>query len=448
MRKINYFLAMLALTVAVAAGVRAEEFSVTAMSYNIQIGLNADRSGRDLNETARVIAAANADVTGMQEVDVNAERSGMVDQAAFIADLVGQNFFFGHASDRSPGQYGNVALSRYKLELIEVLPVPASEEESRSAIIVKVHAPTPFYFVVTHLAYQRDLAIEKSRTAALELITKRIEEAGYIPAILAGDLNCTLNSPPVKQLRELGWLIANDLKPDALSYPAGAPKTLLDYIAAYPAYMAEAIDFSVIKETSTSDHRPVIATIKFDTSINKPIPPEDMPKENPIILIKTSMGDITCELFANEAPTTVAAYVEYINAAAFNGTIFHRVIPDFMIQGGGFKPDMKQPISRTGIPNEAANGISNDRGTLALARTNDPHSGTTQFFINLVDNHFLNFKSADREGYGYCVFGKVIAGMEVVDAIAKVPTGRRSGHENVPVTPVVIESVTFVKTSE
>ena len=445
MRAIKYFLVMLALMTAMATGVSAEEFSVTAMSYNIRIGLSVDGQSRDLVKTAQVIANANTDVTGMQEVDVNAERSGMVDQPSVIAKLTGQNFFFGRASDRAPGQYGNVALSPHKLELMEVLPVPASEEESRSAIIVKVHAPTPFYFVVTHLAYQRDLAREKSRVEALELITKRINEAGYIPAVLAGDLNCYLDSPPIKKLRELGWVIANDLNPTAISYPADVPKVMLDYIAAYPNYMAKAVDFNVIDEPFISDHRPVVATLKLDPQAQKPLPPEEMPLVNPIILIKTSMGDITCELFANEAPTTVATYKEYIRAKAFDGKIFHRVIDGFMIQGGGFAPDMKKPMFQAGIPNEASNRLSNDRGTIALARTNDPHSGTTQFFINLTDNHFLNFKSADREGYGYCVFGKVLKGMEVVDAIAKVPTGKKGGHSDVPLTPVIIESVTIVE---
>jgi cyclophilin family peptidyl-prolyl cis-trans isomerase len=160
------------------------------------------------------------------------------------------------------------------------------------------------------------------------------------------------------------------------------------------------------------------------------------------ILMKTSKGDITLELDRDKAPTTVENFVTYADAGFYDGTIFHRVIAGFMIQGGGFTPDMDKKATRDPIPNEADNGLTNARGTIAMARTNHPHSATAQFFINLKDNEFLDHTSKDRRGWGYAVFGRVTDGMEVVDAIATVPTGNRGGMGDVPAETVVIESVT------
>jgi len=156
------------------------------------------------------------------------------------------------------------------------------------------------------------------------------------------------------------------------------------------------------------------------------------------VLLTTSKGDILIELDAAKAPVTVANFLSYLDAGFYAGTIFHRVIPGFMIQGGGFLPGMEQKKSRTPIRNESANGLSNRRGTIAMARTNAPDSATCQFFINLVDNVGLDRKGPTPQGAGYCVFGKVIRGMEVVDAIAAVETGPRPPHGDVPKQDVLI----------
>lgn len=167
---------------------------------------------------------------------------------------------------------------------------------------------------------------------------------------------------------------------------------------------------------------------------------------NPELEIKTSQGNITVELFADKAPKTTANFLRYAKDGFYNGTIFHRVIPNFMIQGGGFTPDMKEKATRQPIQNEAPEGsmvgLRNSFGTLAMARTGDPHSATAQFFINVKDNPGLDYPSPD--GWGYAVFGKVTKGMEVIMKIRSVATGNAGFHQNVPTTPVVIESVTLV----
>ena len=160
------------------------------------------------------------------------------------------------------------------------------------------------------------------------------------------------------------------------------------------------------------------------------------------VKMETSMGDITLELDGDKAPETVANFVEYANAGFYDGTIFHRVIAGFMIQGGGFDGDMKQKETRAPIKNEADNGLKNDTGTIAMARTPDPNSATAQFFINVKDNGFLNHSSPSPQGWGYCVFGRVVDGMDVVDKIKGVQTGNAGYHSDVPVEDVVIESVT------
>ncbi len=160
---------------------------------------------------------------------------------------------------------------------------------------------------------------------------------------------------------------------------------------------------------------------------------------NPQLEVKTSQGAIVIELYQDKAPKTVENFLQYAKDGFFNGTIFHRVIPGFMIQGGGFTPDMKQKETRAPIQNEAKNGLKNETGTLAMARTSDPHSASAQFFINLKDNSFLDYPG--RDGWGYAVFGKVVQGLDIVQKIAKVPTSNAGPHQNVPTTPVVIESI-------
>lgn len=157
---------------------------------------------------------------------------------------------------------------------------------------------------------------------------------------------------------------------------------------------------------------------------------------SPRVKLKTTMGDIVVELNATEAPKSTENFLEYVNSGFYNGTVFHRVIPGFMIQGGGFTADLQKKTTRDPIENEAKNGLKNNRGTIAMARTNDPHSATAQFYINSVDNDSLNQGRAP--GWGYAVFGEVVEGMDVVDEISKVKTGRQNQMANVPVEPVKI----------
>lgn len=163
--------------------------------------------------------------------------------------------------------------------------------------------------------------------------------------------------------------------------------------------------------------------------------------QNPVVVMKTSMGIVEIELYADKAPVTVANFLSYIDKGFYNGTIFHRVIGNFMIQGGGFTTGMQQKPTSSPIKNEADNRLSNSRGTVAMARTQDVHSATSQFFINVVDNGFLDYKSSTPGGYGYCVFGRVIKGMDVVDKIRVVPTGNSGFYQDVPKTNVVIQSI-------
>lgn len=165
-----------------------------------------------------------------------------------------------------------------------------------------------------------------------------------------------------------------------------------------------------------------------------------------LVEIKTNQGTIVAELNADKAPKTVENFLRYSKDGFYNGTIFHRVINGFMIQGGGMLPGMKEKKTRAPIQNEAKNGLKNEAGTLSMARTADPHSAAAQFFINLVDNRNLDYPSFD--GWGYAVFGKVVSGLDIVQKIAQVPTGNTGFHQNVPLTPVIIESVTVVPAKE
>ena len=171
--------------------------------------------------------------------------------------------------------------------------------------------------------------------------------------------------------------------------------------------------------------------------------------QNPRVEMKTSRGLITIELYQDKAPKTVANFLQYAKSGFYNGTIFHRVISSFMIQGGGFERDMQEKKGTRGpIENEAANGLRNDMGTLAMARTSAPHSASAQFFINLKGNDFLNYREPTTQGFGYAVFGRVVQGMDIVMAIAKVRTGRSGQHSDVPVEPILIESVAVATTNQ
>lgn len=163
-----------------------------------------------------------------------------------------------------------------------------------------------------------------------------------------------------------------------------------------------------------------------------------------MVRLQTNFGVITLELDSNKAPETVQNFLNYVTSGFYDNTLFHRVIDDFMIQGGGFEPGMKQKRTQAPIHNEAANGLKNDAYTIAMARTADVHSATAQFFINVTNNGFLNYKSSSPQGYGYCVFGKVIEGQDVVDKIKKVKTGDLAGHQNVPLEDVIIEKAEVI----
>ena len=163
-----------------------------------------------------------------------------------------------------------------------------------------------------------------------------------------------------------------------------------------------------------------------------------------MIKLTTNFGEIVLELFSDKAPVTAANFEEYVKSGHYDGTIFHRVINGFMIQGGGFDADMKQKDTRDPIKNEANNGVSNKTYTVAMARTMDPHSASAQFFINVADNDFLDFKSETTQGWGYAVFGQVVEGQDVVDRIKTVRTGRSGGHQDVPAEAVVLEKAEII----
>jgi cyclophilin family peptidyl-prolyl cis-trans isomerase len=171
----------------------------------------------------------------------------------------------------------------------------------------------------------------------------------------------------------------------------------------------------------------------------------DEERNNPMVIVETTQGSFKVELWADKAPATVRNFLRYVDDGFYEGTVFHRVIKDFMIQGGGMTPDLKEKKTHEPVKNEASPELKNDRGTVAMARTNSIHSATSQFFINVVDNDFLNQKNKTPMGYGYAVFGKVVEGMEVVDQIRAVSTATVGHFENVPETAVIINSIKRVK---
>jgi len=170
-----------------------------------------------------------------------------------------------------------------------------------------------------------------------------------------------------------------------------------------------------------------------------------MSEQNPQVMLETSMGNITIELFKEKAPITVRNFLGYVKDGFYDGLIFHRVIKDFMVQGGGMSESLEQKKPKFAIKNEATNGLSNTRGTLAMARTSVVDSATSQFFINTVDNLFLNHKGKQPDSFGYCVFGQVVEGLDVVDKIREVKTGNKNGHSDVPVEPVFIVSAKLIE---
>ncbi len=180
-----------------------------------------------------------------------------------------------------------------------------------------------------------------------------------------------------------------------------------------------------------------VAAVFFASVVSTPVF-SDSNGTNSMIKMTTSKGDLLIELYADKAPETVSNFLQYVESGFFDGLIFHRVIKGFMIQGGGFTPDMAEKANGAPIQNEADNGLTNEVGTLAMARTGDPHSATSQFFINLVDNGFLNHTGKNQQGWGYAVFGKVVEGLEVVTEIGDVATGQSGRFSDVPVEPVVI----------
>lgn len=208
----------------------------------------------------------------------------------------------------------------------------------------------------------------------------------------------------------------------------------------------KALEKTATEVEKNTEEAVVVVKVVEDAPATTPVIVEPKIQERNIIMIlmKTSKGDIKIELDKEKAPKTVENFMKYVNSGHYAGTIFHRVIENFMIQGGGFTADMNQKDAPHTVENEADNGLSNDLGTIAMARTNDPHSGGAQFFINVKDNAFLNHSSKTAQGWGYCVFGKVIEGLDVVEAIKGVPTATAGYMSDVPQDPVVIESVTVV----
>ena len=189
----------------------------------------------------------------------------------------------------------------------------------------------------------------------------------------------------------------------------------------------------------------ILSMVLFLTSTLSFATENNMSDTQTKVKLTTTLGEIIIQLNTEKAPVSSANFLTYVNEGFYNGTIFHRIIPGFMAQGGGFDTSFNQKAVHAPIKNEANNGLANRRGTIAMARTNDPNSATAQFFINLKDNSFLNHTSQTSSGWGYAVFGEVIEGMDVVDAMAKQATGNRGGHQDVPKTDIVIEKAEVVK---
>ena len=188
----------------------------------------------------------------------------------------------------------------------------------------------------------------------------------------------------------------------------------------------------------------LVCLLAFAAPAAPPAKAPAAPVASPRVALETTKGRIVIELYPDKAPKTVKNFLDYVKSGQYNGTIFHRVIPDFMVQGGGFRADMTEKPTRAGIQNEADNRLLNQRGSVAMARTPDPHSARAQFFINLKNNGFLNHTAKNPQGWGYAVFGNVVEGMDVVDAIAAVPTTTKGPYANVPTQPIVVQKATVL----
>ena len=233
----------------------------TIASYNIQIGLGLDKK-YDLDRTAEAIRNIGAETIILNEVDVKTKRSYGVDQPAYLAKKLGLNYVFGEASKRPGGVYGNAVLSIHKLEKLDVINIPANGYESRSALVVKVHAPKPYYVIATHFAFEQRAAIKAARLKCVDLLAKYVKEKNYSPVLLCGDLNSYHDSEVIKRVQAQGFKVVNDLSGKMLTYPSGKPRRLLDYLCIYPADSVKADNCRVFN-TQASDHRPVAAEFYF-----------------------------------------------------------------------------------------------------------------------------------------------------------------------------------------
>lgn len=238
---------------------------VKLVSYNIQIGRGMDQV-YDLNRTAEVLCKTGAETIVLNEVDVGTDRSNGVDQANFLAEKLKLNYVFGRASDRPGGIYGNAVLSVYEIEQLDLIDLPANRTESRSALVVKIHAPRPYYIIATHLSYEQNPAIEKVRLQSIDLLADYLLRKSFSPVVLCGDLNSDFNSPVIQKIQDRGFRIANDLSGRMLSHPAEKPRVLLDYFCVYPADAAKVVGCKVLDEPLASDHRPVQAELLFQPS--------------------------------------------------------------------------------------------------------------------------------------------------------------------------------------
>lgn len=233
----------------------------TIATYNIHIGIGLDKK-YDLDRTAEAIRQIGAETVVLNEVDVGTRRSRMVDQAAFLAEKLGMDYVFGAACQLRPGVYGNAVLSIYKVEKLDLIDLPGNGRESRSALVVKIHAPQPYFVIATHWAFEQNPEIEAVRIKCIEMLADHVKARGYSPVLLCGDLNALPNSKVIQKLQACGFKVVNDLSGKMRSYPSRDPRRLLDYLAIYPADSADAVNCRVI-DTQASDHCPVAAEFIF-----------------------------------------------------------------------------------------------------------------------------------------------------------------------------------------
>ncbi len=251
-----------------------------------------------------------------------------------------------------------------------------------------------------------------------------------VPALVVAVLACGPSAPPEAEMAEAEPEAESTAPPEGAE--SGSPEEKMPV-------EAEDVEPDEPAPPKPAPKKPAPKKVAPKKEVAKKTAPKEVTGK-PVVVMETTKGTIEIELDAEKAPETVANFLQYVDDKFFDGTIFHRVMKDFMIQGGGFTADMAQKPTRDQIKNESSNGLKNERGTLAMARTSAPHSASSQFFINHgAKNSFLNRDEA-QDGWGYCVFGKVTEGMDVVDAMAEVATGTKAGHQNVPVEPIVIES--------